>query len=84
MSCCDDSSEVYFNLSSFGLHNFGEMTVFVYKSKWEKIRNVYLGSSSQILEKEMAAHSSTIAWRSPGMGEPGWLPSMGSHRVGHD
>ena len=36
------------------------------------------------LEKEMAAHSSTIAWRIPGMGEPGWLPSMGSHRVGHD
>ena len=32
----------------------------------------------------MAAHSSTIAWRIPGMGEPGWLPSMASHRVGHD
>ena len=62
----------------------GKMTVFVYKSKWEKIRNVYLGSSSQILEKEMAAHSSTIAWRITGMGEPGWFPSMGSHRVGHD
>ena len=36
------------------------------------------------LEKEMAAHSSVLAWRSPGMGEPGGLPSMGSHRVGHD
>ena len=35
------------------------------------------------LEKEMAAHSSTLAWKMPGMGEPGWLPSMGSHRVGH-
>ena len=36
------------------------------------------------LEKEMAAHSSIRAWRIPGMGEPGGLPSMGSHRVGHD
>ena len=32
----------------------------------------------------MAPHSSTLAWRIPGMGEPGGLPSMGSHRVGHD
>ena len=31
----------------------------------------------------MAAHSSVLAWRTPGMGEPGGLPSMGSHRVGH-
>ena len=36
------------------------------------------------LEKEMATHSSILAWRIPGMGEPGGLPSMGSHRVGHD
>ena len=36
------------------------------------------------LEKEMATHSSVLAWRIPGMGEPGGLPSMGSHRVGHD
>ena len=36
------------------------------------------------LEKEMAAHSSILAWRIPGMGEPGGLPSMGSHRVRHD
>ena len=36
------------------------------------------------LEKEMAAHSSVLAWRIPGMGEPGGLLSMGSHRVGHD
>ena len=37
-----------------------------------------------ILEKEMATHSSVLAWRIPGTGEPGGLPSMGSHRVGHD
>ena len=36
------------------------------------------------LEKEMAIHSSVLAWRIPGTGEPGGLPSMGSHRVGHD
>ena len=36
------------------------------------------------LEKEMATHYSVLAWRIPGMGEPGGLPSMGSHRVGHD
>ena len=36
------------------------------------------------LEKEMATHSSVLAWRIPGTGEPGGLPSMGSHRVGQD
>ena len=36
------------------------------------------------LEEEMATHSRILAWRIPGMGEPGGLPSMGSHRVGHD
>ena len=36
------------------------------------------------LEKEMATHSSVLAWRIPGTGEPGGLPSIGSHRVGHN
>ena len=36
------------------------------------------------LEKEMASHSSVLAWRIPGMGESGGLPSMGSHSVGHE
>ena len=36
------------------------------------------------LEKEMATHSSVLAWRIPGTGEPGGLLSMGSHRVGHN
>ena len=39
---------------------------------------------SHALEKEMATHSSVLAWRIPGTGEPGVLQSMGSHRVGHD
>ena len=38
----------------------------------------------QALEKEMATHSSVLAWRIPGMGEPSGLQSMGSQRVGHD
>ena len=36
------------------------------------------------LEQEMATYSSILAWKIPGTGEPGGLPSMGSHRVGHD
>ena len=40
--------------------------------------------SRLVMEKEMATHSSVLAWKIPGMGEPGGLPSMGSHRVGHD
>ena len=49
-----------------------------------KTRKDYLGNSSMHVEKEMATHSSVLAWRIPGTGEPGGLPSMGSHRVGHD
>ena len=47
----------------------------------------YLGSipgQEDLLEKEMATHSSVLSWRVPGMEEPGGLPSMGSLRVGHD
>ena len=40
----------------------------------------YLG---HLVEKEMATHSNILAWRIPGSEEPGGLPSMGSHRVGH-
>ena len=38
----------------------------------------------QALEREMATHSRVLAWRIPRTGEPGGLPSLGSHRVGHD
>ena len=41
-------------------------------------------TSDMQLEKEMATHSSVLAWRIPGRREPGGLLSMGSHRVGHD
>ena len=42
-----------------------------------------LVGSNILLEKEMATHSSVLAWRIPGTGEPGGLPAMGSHGVGH-
>ena len=50
------------------------------------MQETWVGSLGQEdpLEKEMATHSSVLAWRIPGTGEPGGLPSMGSHRVGHD
>ena len=41
-------------------------------------------SQEDLLENEMATDFSILAWRIPGMGESGGLPSMGSHRVGHD
>ena len=51
---------------------------------WTRLRDFTLTFHVHALEKEMAAHSSVLAWRIPGMGEPGGLPSVGSHRVGHD
>ena len=49
-----------------------------------RLSDFTFNSHFQALEKEMATHSSVLAWRIPGTGEPGGLPSMGSHRVGHD
>ena len=49
-----------------------------------RLRNFTFTFHFHALEKEMAPHSSVLAWRIPGMGEPGGLLSMGSHRVGHD
>ena len=51
---------------------------------WTQLSDFTLTFHFHALEKEMATHSSTFAWKIPGMGEPGWLPSMGSHRVGHN
>ena len=51
---------------------------------WTRLSNFTFTFHFHALEKEMATHSSVLAWRIPGMGEPGGLPSMGSHRVGHD
>ena len=51
---------------------------------WTRLNDFTFSFHFHALEKEMATHSSVFAWRIPGTGEPGGLPSMGSHRVGHD
>ena len=51
---------------------------------WTRLCDFTFTFHFHALEKEMATHSSVLAWRIPGTGEPGGLPSMGLHRVGHD
>ena len=51
---------------------------------WTRLSDFTFTFHFHALEKEMATHSSVLAWRIPGTEEPGGLPSMGSHRVGHD
>jgi len=51
---------------------------------WTRLSNFTFTFHFHALEKEMATHSGVLAWRIPGTGEPGGLPSMGSHGVGHD
>ena len=51
---------------------------------WTRLSDFTFTFHFHTLEKEMATHSSVLAWGIPGTGEPGGLLSMGSHRVGHD
>ena len=51
---------------------------------WTRLSDFIYTFHFHALEKEMATHSSVLAWRIPGMGGSGGLPSMGSHRVRHD
>ena len=51
---------------------------------WTRLSDFTFTFHFPALEKEMATHSSVLAWRIPGTGEPGGLPSMGTHRVGRD
>ena len=51
---------------------------------WTRLSDFTFTFHFHALEKEMATHSSVLAWGIPGIVEPGGLPSMGSHRVGHD
>ena len=53
-------------------------------TKWLSAASFLVVLSILLLEKAMATHCSARAWRIPGRGEPGGLPSLGSHRVGHD
>ena len=65
-----------------GLQSMGSLRV---RHDWATSLSLLTFTSHfHALEKEMATHSSVLAWRIPGMGEHGGLPSMGSHRVGHD
>ena len=56
----------------------------VVSKSWIRLSDFTFTFHFHALEKEMATHSSVLAWRIPGTGEPVGLPSMGSHRVGHD
>ena len=56
----------------------------VVAKSWTRLSNFTFTFHFPALEKEMATHSSILAWRVPGTGEPGGLLSMGLHRVGHD
>ena len=51
---------------------------------WTRLSDFIFTFNFHALEKEMATRTSVLAWRIPGTGEPGGLPSMGSRRVGHD
>ena len=53
-------------------------------TSWTRLSDFTFTFDFPALEKVMATHFSVLAWRIPGMGEPGSLPSMGLHRVGHD
>ena len=73
------------NLSVW-LHKANRLEKYVHgvTNSWTQLSDFTFTFHFHVLEKEMATHSSVLAWRIPGMGEPGGLPSMGSHRVGHD
>ena len=64
-------------------HRCADDTTLMSESE-EELKSPLMKVKEDALEKEMATHSSVLAWRIPGTGEPGGLPSMGSHRVGHN
>ena len=59
-------------------------TVHVVAKTWTQLRDFTFTFHFHVLEKEMATHSSVLAWRISRTEEPAGLPSMGSHRVGYD
>ena len=62
-----------------------ENKIYIYITRYTHTYILYIIYYIYIyLEKETATHSSVLAWKIPGRAEPGGLPSMGSHRVGHD
>ena len=75
---------LYTNVHSSTVHNRPQIEATQMSISWWMVKQNTVYPYKGILEKEMATHSSVLTWRIPGMGEPGGLPSMGSHRVGHD
>ena len=65
-------------------NSYGLCTIYKYHSLILWLSNFTFTFHFHALEKEMATHSSVLAWKIPGTGEPGGLPSVGLHRVGHD
>ena len=61
-----------------------EAAVHEVTKSWTRLSDFIFTFHFHALEKEMASHSGVLVWRIPGTGETGGLPSMGSHRVGHD
>ena len=64
--------------------NKHEQIIVTWYARWTQLSDFTLTFHFHALEKEMATHCSVLAWRIPGMEEPGGLPSLGLHRVGHD
>ena len=62
----------------------GRLAVHGVSKSWTRLSDFTFTFQFHALEKAMATHSSVLAWRIPGTGEPGVLPSMGPHRVEHD
>ena len=75
---------VFLTGKSHGRRSLGGYTVHGVSKSWTQLRDFTFTFHFHALEKEMATHSSVLAWRIPGTGEPGRLLSMGSHRVRHD
>ena len=81
--CCWHPTPVLLPGESHGRRSLVGCSHGVAKS-WRRLSNFTFTFHFHALEKEMVTHFSVLAWRIPGTGEPGGLPSMGSHRVGHN
>ena len=69
---------------SHGQRSLGGLQVHGFAKSRTRLSDFTFTFHFHALEKEMATHSSVLAWRTPGTGEPSGLLSVGSHRVGHD
>ena len=79
-----NKSEICYLTPFLYLRNLFQSFVHGVAESWTRLSDFTFTFHFHALEKEMATHSSVLAWRIPGTAEPGGLPSMGSYRVGHD